>query len=117
MDQHSMEIVIYKPSARKHFSHMSALFRAGATKERVPHLRECAANTSSRIEVCTIYFETKIMSDLSYILCEQMALVHALAKESIELVAIYLYSSEIFNIQIGQPDLTILQPDIYNGSA
>jgi hypothetical protein len=34
-------IVIYEPSARKHFSHMSALFEAQATKERVLHLREC----------------------------------------------------------------------------
>jgi hypothetical protein len=35
-------IVIYEPSARRHFSHMSALFEAQATKERVLHLRECA---------------------------------------------------------------------------
>jgi hypothetical protein len=40
-------------------------------------------NTSSRIEVCTIFFETNItsMSDLSCTICEQMAL----AKVSIEL--------------------------------
>jgi hypothetical protein len=37
-----MEIVIYEPSARRHFSHMSTLFEAQATKERVFHLRECA---------------------------------------------------------------------------
>jgi hypothetical protein len=37
-----MEIVIYEPSARRHFPHMSALFEAQATKERVLHLRECA---------------------------------------------------------------------------
>jgi hypothetical protein len=36
------KIVIYEPSARRHFSHMSALFEAQATKERVLHLRECA---------------------------------------------------------------------------
>jgi hypothetical protein len=48
-------IVIYEPSARRHFSHMSALFEAQATKERMLHLRECA-ETSSRIEVCTIFF-------------------------------------------------------------
>jgi hypothetical protein len=35
-------IVIYEPSARRHFSRMSALFEARATKERVLHLRECA---------------------------------------------------------------------------
>jgi hypothetical protein len=37
-----VEIVIYEPSARRHFSHMSALFEAQVTKERVLHLRECA---------------------------------------------------------------------------
>jgi hypothetical protein len=36
------KIVIYEPSARRHFSHMSALFEAQATKERVLHLRERA---------------------------------------------------------------------------
>jgi hypothetical protein len=50
---------IYEPSARRHFSHMSALFETQAMKERVLYLRECA-NTSSRIEVCryihTIFF-------------------------------------------------------------
>jgi hypothetical protein len=34
-------IVIYESSARRHFSYMSALFEAQATKERVLHLREC----------------------------------------------------------------------------
>jgi hypothetical protein len=48
------EIVIYEPSARKHFSRMRALFEARATKERVLHLRECA---SSRIEVSTIFIK------------------------------------------------------------
>jgi hypothetical protein len=38
----SEEIVIYEPSARRHFSHMSALFEAQATKKRVFHLSECA---------------------------------------------------------------------------
>jgi hypothetical protein len=37
-----MKYVIYEPSARRHFSHMSALFEAQATKERVLHLRERA---------------------------------------------------------------------------
>jgi hypothetical protein len=43
----------------KTFSHMRALFKAQATKERVFHLRECA-ETSSHIEVCAIFFETNI---------------------------------------------------------
>jgi hypothetical protein len=36
------QTVIYEPSARRHFSRMSALFKARATKERVLHLGECA---------------------------------------------------------------------------
>jgi hypothetical protein len=51
----SSTIVIYEPSARRRFSNMSAQ----ATKERVLHLRECV-ETSSHIEVCTIFFETNI---------------------------------------------------------
>jgi hypothetical protein len=35
---------------------MSALFEAQTTKERVLRLRECA-ETSSRIQVCTVFFE------------------------------------------------------------
>jgi hypothetical protein len=52
-----LTIVIYEPSARRHFSHMSALFEAQATRSLI-----CAnePNTSSRIEVCTIFFETNI---------------------------------------------------------
>jgi hypothetical protein len=38
----NQEIVIYEMSARRHFSRMSALFEARATKQRVLHLRECA---------------------------------------------------------------------------
>jgi hypothetical protein len=57
------KIVIYEPSARRHFSRMSALFEARAAKERVRHLRECAEYKSSRMEVCTIFFETNIISD------------------------------------------------------
>jgi hypothetical protein len=50
---------MYEPSAKRHFSYMSALFEAQATKERV---LICAnvPNTSSRIEVSTIFFETNI---------------------------------------------------------
>jgi hypothetical protein len=40
------------------FAH-ERIFEAQATKERMLHLRECA-ETSSRIEVCTIFFETNI---------------------------------------------------------
>jgi hypothetical protein len=36
------QTVIYEPSARRHFSRISALFEARATKERVLHLLECA---------------------------------------------------------------------------
>jgi hypothetical protein len=57
------KIVIYEPSARRHFSRMSALFEARAAKEPVRHLRECAEYTSSRMEVCTIFFETNLISD------------------------------------------------------
>jgi hypothetical protein len=52
-------------------------------------------NTSSHIEVCTIFFETNIVSDLSCIL-------YAFAKMSIELIVIHFHSFEIFNIQIGE---------------
>jgi hypothetical protein len=72
---------------------MSALFEARATKERVLHLREC---------VCRIPFVNR------------MALVHALAKMSIELIVIYFHSFEIFIIQIGEvafykPDYIIIK--------
>jgi hypothetical protein len=49
-------IVIYEPSARKHFSHMSSLFEARATKERVLHLGECA-ETFSRFEVVQYFLK------------------------------------------------------------
>jgi hypothetical protein len=51
------KIVIYEPSARRHFSRMSALFEARAAKERVRHLRECAEYKSSRMEVCTNFLK------------------------------------------------------------
>jgi hypothetical protein len=40
-----------------------------------------------------------------------MALVHALAKVSMELIAIYFHSFEIFNIQIGE--MAFCKPDYY----
>jgi hypothetical protein len=56
----TIKIVIYEPSARRHFSHMSALFEAQATKERVLHLCESAEYVfAHRGLVCTIFFETK----------------------------------------------------------
>jgi hypothetical protein len=54
---------------------MSALFEARATKERVLHFRECAEYVFSRF---------------------------AFAKVSIELIAIYFHSFEIFIIQLGE---------------
>jgi hypothetical protein len=46
-----------------------------------------------------------------------MALVHALAKVSIELVEIYFHSFEIFNIQIG-PDfiIIIIKPNYFQSA-
>jgi hypothetical protein len=49
-------IVIYEPSARRHFSHMSSLFEARATKERVLHSGECA-ETFSRFEVVQYFLK------------------------------------------------------------
>jgi hypothetical protein len=57
---------------------MSALFEAQATKKRTICL------------ICRIPFVNR------------MAVVHALAKVSIELIAIYFHSFEIFIIQIGE---------------
>jgi hypothetical protein len=84
---------------------MSALFEARATKERVLHLRECAdvfSHRSSYNIFCRIPFVNR------------MALVHALAKMSIELIVIYFHSFEIFIIQIGEvafykPDYIIIK--------
>jgi hypothetical protein len=83
-----MEIIFYEMSARRHFSRLSVLFEARATKEQVLHLRECGEYVFSHR---TIFFETNIMSDLSYSLVNRMALVHAIAKVSIELIAIYFH--------------------------
>jgi hypothetical protein len=56
-------------SVRRHFSLMCALFEARATKERVFHLRKCAEYIFAH-QVCTIIFETNIISDLSCTLRE-----------------------------------------------
>jgi hypothetical protein len=70
--------------------HVKCYLRTECDKTFFAHERprnECfictnVPNTSSRIEVCTIFFETNIdLSDLTCTLCEQMAL----AKMSIEL--------------------------------
>jgi hypothetical protein len=58
-DNFSLGTVIYEPSARRHFSHISALFEAQATKSEC-FMYANVPNTSSRIEVCIIFFETNI---------------------------------------------------------
>jgi hypothetical protein len=45
-----------------------------------------------------------------------MALVHALAKVSIELVEIYFHSFEIFNIQIGPDFIIIIKPNYFQSA-
>jgi hypothetical protein len=57
------EIVIYEPSAKSHFSHMSVLFEARATKERVLHLRQCAEYVFAHRGLYNI-FETNIFKFL-----------------------------------------------------
>jgi hypothetical protein len=81
-------------SARKHFSRMSALFLfdARATKERVLHLRECA-------KYIFLHF---LKRTLCLISCIPFVNRMALAKVSIELIAIYFPSSKIFIIPIGE---------------
>jgi hypothetical protein len=54
---------------------------------------------SSRIKVYTKFFETNVMSDLS---CSSLCEYMALAKVSIELMAIYFPYLKIFNIPIGE---------------
>jgi hypothetical protein len=67
-------------SASRHFSCMSALSEARATKERVLHLREGADYVFSH-RVRTIIFETLcLICRISFV--NMMALVHALAKVS-----------------------------------
>jgi hypothetical protein len=41
--------------------------------------------------LASIFYEMNIMSDLSYTLCNRMALVHTIAIVSIELIAIYFH--------------------------
>jgi hypothetical protein len=45
-----------------------------------------------------------------------MALVHALAKVSIELVEIYFHSFEIFNIQIRPDFIIIIKPNYFQSA-
>jgi hypothetical protein len=92
---------------------MSALFEARARKKRVLHLRECAEYVFAHQSLYNTiqykaFFETNIMSDLSCTFAK-MALVHALAKVSVKLIAIYFHSFEIFHIQIGE--MTFCKPD------
>jgi hypothetical protein len=106
-------IVIYEMSAKRHFSCMSALF----DERRRSECFICAnmPNTSSRIEVRTIFFETNIMSDLLY------TFVIRIAKVSIELIALYFHSFEIFITQIGEmafgkPEFIIIKSNYFQNA-
>jgi hypothetical protein len=68
---------------------MSLLYLRHELRRNECFIRANVPNTSSRIEIFTIFFETNIMSDLSCTLCEY------LAKVSVELIAIYFHSFEI----------------------
>jgi hypothetical protein len=61
--EYKILVVIYEMSARRHFLRHERRKSECFICANVP-------NTTSRIEVRTIFFETNIMSDLSYILCE-----------------------------------------------
>jgi hypothetical protein len=96
IDSCNSVIVIYEPSARRHFSHISALFYLRHKRRR----RECficanMPNTSSRIEVCRIFFETNIS------ILKLFPIVSNLVNRW-RLPKIYFHSFEIFNIQIGE---------------
>jgi hypothetical protein len=88
-------IVIYEPRVKRH----ERIFEARATKERVFHWRECAEYVFPHRSLYKIFFETKVMSDLS---CSSLCEYMALAKVSIELMAIYFPYFKIFNIPIGE---------------
>jgi hypothetical protein len=63
----------------------------------VLHLRECA------ISLLASHFLKRVLCLICRIpFVNRIALVHALAKVSIELIAIYFLSFEIFIIQIGE---------------
>jgi hypothetical protein len=83
--------------------HVKCYLRTECDKTFFAHERpknECfictnVPSTSSRIKVCTIFFEMNIvLSDLSCTLCEQMALIHALAKVSAAIAKRHFESSE-----------------------
>jgi hypothetical protein len=60
---------IYEMSVRRHFSRMSSLFEHERRRSEC-YICTNVSNTSSRIEVRTIFLKTNIMSDLSCTLCE-----------------------------------------------
>jgi hypothetical protein len=62
----SEEIVIYEPSARRHFSYMSALFEAQATKKRVVHLRESTKYLRLLASRLVQYFLKRTLASLNY---------------------------------------------------
>jgi hypothetical protein len=71
--------------------------------------------------LASIFFEMNIMSDLSYTLCNRMALVHTIAKVSIELIAIYFHFFEIFIILIGEmafckPEFIIIESNYFQNA-
>jgi hypothetical protein len=80
-----VEIVIYEPSARRHFSHMSALFE---TQANVP---KCL-----RASRFVQYFFKRTLAFLNY-----YPIVPNLVNRW-RLPKIYFHSFEIFNIQIGE---------------
>jgi hypothetical protein len=86
------QIVIYEVSARRHFSRRSALFEARATEERVLHFCANVPNTFSRIKVRTIFFLNELCLICRIAFVNRMALIHALAKVSIELPNSDLFS-------------------------
>jgi hypothetical protein len=99
-------------SARRHFSRMSALFEGRALKERVLHVRECAV----------LKFLKRTLRLICIPFVNRMALVHAIAKASIELIANYFHSFEIFFIQIGEmaicskPEFIIIKSNYFQNA-
>jgi hypothetical protein len=76
-------------------------FEARATKQRVLHLRDV------RIRLLASKFVQYFLKRTLCLICRiplvnTMALVYAIAKVSIELIAIYFQSFEIFIIQLGE---------------
>jgi hypothetical protein len=103
-----MKIVIYQPSARRHFSHMSALFEAQATKERVSFI---CANVPKRLCAWRFaqYFLKRTLVFLNYYKIVPNTVNRWRLPKCQSIIAIYFHSFEIFNIQIGE--MTFCKPD------